>query len=93
MLTQPFIQRQIKNIKGTGEFPAQMASNAEIVSISWRHHESSESTFILPHVRIHIMCRFLGTTFLLHFVDQCPPQRWGLSHFMAKYKDLSGPFY
>ena len=26
------------NSLGTGEFPAQMASNAENVSISWRHH-------------------------------------------------------
>ena len=26
------------NSPGTGEFPAQMASNAEIVSIWWRHH-------------------------------------------------------
>ena len=29
------------NSPGTGEFPAQMASNAENVSISWRHHEIS----------------------------------------------------
>ena len=46
---QPFIQTQInENIKAlchcagnspaTGEFPAQMASNAENVSIWWRHH-------------------------------------------------------
>ena len=27
------------NLPGTGEFPAQMASNAENVSIWWRHHE------------------------------------------------------
>ena len=27
------------NSSGTGEFPAQMASNAENVSIWWRHHE------------------------------------------------------
>ena len=27
--------------RGTGEFPAQMASNAENVSIWWRHHEQS----------------------------------------------------
>ena len=53
LLTEPFIQMQIKeNIKaprhcplcgeltGTGEFPAQMASNAENVSIWWRHHVS-----------------------------------------------------
>ena len=26
----------------TGEFPAQMASNAENVFISWRHHEKSD---------------------------------------------------
>ena len=26
-------------ITGTGEFPAQMASNAENVSIWWRHHD------------------------------------------------------
>ena len=51
LFTQPFIRAQIKeNIKaprhwplcgeftGTGEFPAQMASNAENVSIWWRHH-------------------------------------------------------
>ena len=51
MFTQPFIRAQIKvNIKaprhwplcgeftGTGEFPAQMASYAENVSIWWRHH-------------------------------------------------------
>ena len=36
LLTQPFIRAQIKvNI---GEFPAQRASNAENVSIWWRHH-------------------------------------------------------
>ena len=28
----------------TGEFPAQMASNAENVSISWRHHDTSVVT-------------------------------------------------
>ena len=27
-----------ENSPGTGEFPAQMASNAENVSIWWRHH-------------------------------------------------------
>ena len=54
LFTQPFIRAQIKeNIKaprhwplcgnspGTGEFPAQMASNSETVSIWWRHHEWS----------------------------------------------------
>ena len=30
------------NSPGTGEFPAQMASNAENVSIWWRHHDSTK---------------------------------------------------
>ena len=30
----------VGNSPGTGEFPAQMASNAENVSIRWRHHDS-----------------------------------------------------
>ena len=39
----------VGNLPGTGEFPAQMASNAENVSIWWRHHDdrirSSRTTF------------------------------------------------
>ena len=31
-----------KEFPGTGEFPAQMASNAENVSILWRHHVKSQ---------------------------------------------------
>ena len=33
----------VGNSPGTGEFPAQMASNAENVSIWWRHHEIGHS--------------------------------------------------
>ena len=36
----------VGNSPRTGEFPAQMASNAENVSIWWRHHETS----IMPSV-------------------------------------------
>ena len=52
LFAQPFVQAQVKRISKlyvtglcegispvTGEFPTQMASNAEIVSIRWRHHE------------------------------------------------------
>ena len=31
----------VRNSPATGEFPAQMASNAENVSIWWRHHETT----------------------------------------------------
>ena len=34
----------VGNSPGTGEFPAQMASNAENVSIWWRHHEGTQLT-------------------------------------------------
>ena len=36
------------NSPGTGEFPAQMASNAENVSIWWRHHAKYVSSRSLP---------------------------------------------
>ena len=49
LFTQPFIQAQIKeNIKAPslafvwGEFPAQMASIADNVSIWWRHHDINQ---------------------------------------------------
>ena len=64
LFTQPFIQAQIKeNIKlrvtglcaGTSsvtcDFPAQMASNAENVSIWWRHHVYSSNA-------LHCVCVF-----------------------------------
>ena len=59
LFTQPLIQAQIKeNIKaprhwplygeftGTGEFPTQRASNAENVSIWWRHHVVSNGQIV-----------------------------------------------
>ena len=65
MFTQRFIQAQIKeNIRvprhwplggeftGTSEYPAQRASNAEHVSIGWRHHV----TFPLGRQRLQILC-------------------------------------
>ena len=59
LFTQPFIRALTKeNIKAprrwpfagispeTGEFPAQMASNAQNVSIWWRHHGESLCNFL-----------------------------------------------
>ena len=72
LFTQPFIQTQIKeNIKAprhwplrgnspvTGEFPAEMASNAENVSIGWRHHIYSKWVSGVISVWRH---RLTGTT-------------------------------
>ena len=36
----------VGNSPGTSEFPAQRASNAENVSIWWRHHESQSTIFM-----------------------------------------------
>ena len=71
LFTQPFIQAEIKeNIKaprhwplcgdftGTGEFPAQMASNAENVSIWWRHRDT--------------LIAVLGSTRLVHAPRDSP---------------------
>ena len=44
------------NSPGTGEFPAQMASDAENVSIWWRHH-------VLPGQAIVIRNKFWATLF------------------------------
>ena len=44
------------NSPGTGEFPAQMASNAENVSIWWRHHGNPDD------------CRHCGVTIYNHHV-------------------------
>ena len=61
------------NSPGTGEFPAQMTSNAENVSIWWRHHESRTSKAILKihstfnSRQLHINCLVLLTVFINDF--------------------------
>ena len=46
----------VGNSPGTGEFPAQMASNAENVSIWWRHHGSLNSPHTGSGTRKSDMC-------------------------------------
>ena len=65
------------NSPETGEFPAQRASNAENVSIWWRHHESFwvSSLAMSPHT-------FKFTSLALRQWYGCPsagepPQGWG----------------
>ena len=52
------------NSPGTVEFPAQMASNTENVSIWWRHHGISDRGH-------HIYCKSLGP-FFLSIAKQAP---------------------
>ena len=61
----------VGNSPGTGEFPAEMASNAENVSIWWRHHDTMSNPLRWPTcaftigVRLSMMgrtARFFGCT-------------------------------
>ena len=45
------------NSQGTGEFPAQRASNAENISIWWRHHVKVTSGVDVDHVSNHATAR------------------------------------
>ena len=45
----------VGNLPGTGEFPAQMASNAENVSIWWRHHVLYRLLFPCFQWRLYIL--------------------------------------
>ena len=49
------------NSPETGEFPAQMASDAENVSIRWRHHETpwSQMVIVRPLKTWYQLCRHL----------------------------------
>ena len=78
LFTQSFIQTQItENIKVlrhwplcgeftvTGEFPAQRASNAENVSIWWRHHENKDYCYLVTlesyhHISLWFPMRIMG---------------------------------
>ena len=78
LFTQPFIRAQMKktsklrvtglcegNSPGTSEFPAQMASNVENVSIWWRHHDITgmkkcySSLFLNASLRLHHCIKIL----------------------------------
>ena len=40
----------VGNSPGTGEFPAQMASNAKNVSIWWRHHDVTSNSAVITRL-------------------------------------------
>ena len=69
LFTQPFIQAQIKeNIKAPRrwplcrEFTAQMASNAENVSIWWRHHATLGIILMLQQYKLLLETHSFTTT-------------------------------
>ena len=52
-----------------GEFPAQMGSNAENVSIWWRHHENPDWLEILQHIMAYKMLIYWCLMILYGFID------------------------
>ena len=62
----------VGNSPGTGEFPAQMASNAENVSIWWRHHGcwcTVRSQFLLCSCEIFLNTNILNIRKNWHYDD------------------------
>ena len=57
----------VGNSPGTGEFPAQMASNAETVSIWWRHHATVDRGSIMTS--IHRWCVMLCGSLQAKFTE------------------------
>ena len=97
LFTQSFIQAYIKeNIKaprhwplcgeftGTGEFPAQRVSNAENVSIWWRHHANSQwrrKCFNL----MTSPCTHVTYCQLYHWQNTCTLKRWNSNRNVIKF--------
>ena len=91
LFTQPFIRAQIKenitklhvtglcagNSPVTGKFPAQRASNAEDVSIWWRHHDINiqiaifhkEALLLSTEIYVYIYVHAIWCTYHLLFVN------------------------
>ena len=67
----------VGNSPGTGEFPAQMASYAENVSIWWRHHDTSRWEFVgLRNRNISLEITFYAI--MLHLI----------CHLCRTYRDM-----
>ena len=58
------------NSPGTGEFPAQMASNAENVSIWWLHHATISFTVITEALKVHRVLWKIGICYLMRMIEE-----------------------
>ena len=67
----------VGNSPGTGEFPAQMASNAENVSISWRHHVIATPATALV---LNLFSGYLPFIFGICNIITGPSAEWRILH-------------
>ena len=75
------------NSSGTGEFPAQMASNSENVSIWWRHHVSQVFVGIIIYINYLLLvdcCVLLCTVLCVFRMPDC----WHLTHGSMETQNL-----
>ena len=63
----------VGNSPGTGEFPAQMASNAENVSIWWRHHDPCTVAVLCSYLLITIALLCFVAVYIWTII-QCMPK-------------------
>ena len=75
----------VGNSPGTGGFSAQMVSNAEIVSISWRHH--------VMDVSIYQCLNFEWTVLVKQVPGSIIESNWCLNKFSYSLENNSPPNY
>ena len=74
----------VGNSPVTGEFHAQMASNAENVSLWWRHHETLQFLF-WPHVCTFLFWMVYGTGALCDLWDKSIVAKWDALITLTSY--------
>ena len=73
------------NSPGTGEFPAQMASNAENVSIGWRHHDAIVLPIVAESVKNIFAANYLILTVETHTLHKLVIQ-WEIESLSNAYQ-------
>ena len=69
----------------TGEFPTQRASNAETVSIWWRHHALDNKSLATA---INALRRFINAVRCLKFDVKCQQTQWWLNSVSVSIRNL-----
>ena len=72
----------VGNSSGTSEFPAQMASNAENVSIWWRHHFLEEASGNMAHDALGMLLDVLYFC-MIHIMSGCQLYRLEIKYSLS----------
>ena len=80
------------NSPGTGEFPAQRASNVENVSIWWRHHGSYDPGWSLDLI-FHVIVHMTTTWCILGAIDYQPIREPFPGHQLTQHGVMQGKHF